>query len=140
MVCNTQLHILPREIMGISTFGLSMFLMRWLSMKYVDNFLILCARILLGDTEKIGLKRPKIGPLQFKMMSGKTPVLDVGTLAKIKNGEIKVVHALYFFCSYLSLLLLNKVLCGTKMLFLISTSDKLYEKNDLPTSLLKLAI
>jgi indole-3-pyruvate monooxygenase len=68
-------------------------------MKYVDNFLILCARLLLGDTEKFGLKRPKIGPLQFKMMSGKTPVLDVGTLAKIKNGDIKVVHALHYFLS-----------------------------------------
>lgn len=90
MVCNIQLHILPREILGISTFGLSMFLMRWLPVKYVDSVLLLCARLLLGDTEKLGMKRPKIGPLQFKIMYGKTPVLDVGTLAKIKKGEIKV--------------------------------------------------
>ncbi|KAJ4755828.1 Flavin-containing monooxygenase [Rhynchospora pubera] len=99
MVVRDKLHILPREILGISTFGLSMFLMRWLPMKHVDSFLLLCARLLLGDTEKFGLKRPKIGPLQFKMMSGKTPVLDVGTLAKIKNGEIKVVPGINHFTS-----------------------------------------
>ncbi|KAJ3675601.1 hypothetical protein LUZ60_004643 [Juncus effusus] len=99
MAVRDKLHILPREIMGVSTFGVSMFLMRWFPMPYVDKFLLLCSRLLLGDTEKLGLKRPKIGPLQFKMMSGKTPVLDVGTLKKIRSGQIKVVPGINRFTS-----------------------------------------
>lgn len=85
-----QLHVLPREILGISTFGLSIFLLRWFSTKRVDSLILFFSRLILGDTEKYGLPRPKIGPLQIKRSTGKTPVLDIGALRKIKKGEIKV--------------------------------------------------
>uniref|UniRef100_A0A6V7QTR9 Flavin-containing monooxygenase n=1 Tax=Ananas comosus var. bracteatus TaxID=296719 RepID=A0A6V7QTR9_ANACO len=45
-----------------------------------------------GDTEKYGLKRPNLGPLETKHITGKTPVLDVGTLALIKAGKIQIVR------------------------------------------------
>ncbi|CAL9049991.1 unnamed protein product [Musa banksii] len=86
-----QLHILPRELLGISTFGLSMALLKWLPVKAVDALLLFGTRLLLGDTEKYGIKRPAIGPLELKSAAGKTPVLDIGTFAKIKSGQIKVV-------------------------------------------------
>ncbi|RLN30914.1 hypothetical protein C2845_PM05G16600 [Panicum miliaceum] len=89
MVVRDKLHVLPREILGISTFGLSVFLLRWLPIKRVDSVLLFFSRLILGDTEKYGLPRPKIGPLQIKSSTGKTPVLDIGALRKIKNGEIK---------------------------------------------------
>ncbi|OIW14601.1 hypothetical protein TanjilG_32943 [Lupinus angustifolius] len=44
--------------------------------------------LVVRDT--LGLDRPSLGPLELKNLSGKTPVLDVGTLAKIKGGDIKV--------------------------------------------------
>lgn len=97
MVVRDKLHILPREILGISTFGLSMWLLKWLPMRVVDGFLLLCAWFILGQTEKYGLVRPKIGPLQVKTTAGKTPVLDVGTLAKIKTGQIKVTPGISRF-------------------------------------------
>ena len=77
-------------MLGISTFGLSVFLLRWLPIKQVDSVLLFFSRLILGDTEKYGLPRPKIGPLQIKSSTGKTPVLDIGALRKIKSGEIKV--------------------------------------------------
>ncbi|KAJ8486519.1 hypothetical protein OPV22_019004 [Ensete ventricosum] len=91
MVVRDKLHILPRELLGISTFGLSMFLLRWIPVEAADAFLLFWARLTLGDTGKYGIKRPKVGPLELKSTTGKTPVLDIGTLAKIKSGEIKVV-------------------------------------------------
>ncbi|KAJ1256821.1 hypothetical protein BS78_K300200 [Paspalum vaginatum] len=94
MVVRDKLHVLPREILGISTFGLSVFLLRWLPIKRVDSLLLFLSRLILGDTEKYGLARPKTGPLQIKSSTGKTPVLDIGALRKIKNGEIKVVPAI----------------------------------------------
>lgn len=75
---------------GNSTFGLSMCLLKWFPVRVVDQFLLLMSHLMLGDTAQFGLHRPKLGPLQLKNLNGKTPVLDVGTLAQIKSGKIKV--------------------------------------------------
>lgn len=81
---------MPREMLGRSTFGLSMWLLKWLPVHAVDCILLCIARAIFGDTARLGLKRPTFGPLELKSLSGKTPVLDVGTFAKIKSGDIKV--------------------------------------------------
>ncbi|XP_057739145.1 indole-3-pyruvate monooxygenase YUCCA6-like [Arachis stenosperma] len=85
-----SVHILPREMLGKSTFGLSMWLLKWFPLRLVDRFLLIVSWLMLGDTSRFGLDRPRLGPLELKNLSGKTPVLDVGTLAKIKGGDIKV--------------------------------------------------
>lgn len=90
-----QMHILPREVLGISTFGLSMWLLKWFPLKLVDAFILFCSRMVLGDVVQLGLKRPKTGPLQLKIDTGKTPVINVGALAKIKGGQIKVSRLAY---------------------------------------------
>ncbi|KAL0924786.1 hypothetical protein M5K25_005644 [Dendrobium thyrsiflorum] len=97
MVVRDKLHILPREVLGVSTFRLSVLLLRWLPVRVADFLLLLCARLILGDAEKHGLKRPKIGPLELKNSTGKTPVLDIGALSKIKSGHIKVVPGINRF-------------------------------------------
>lgn len=87
-----QVHVLPQEMLGRSTFGLSMWLLKWFPMRLVDQILLLVSRFTLGDTSQFGLNRPKLGPIQLKNVTGKTPVLDVGTLAKIRSGDIKVIY------------------------------------------------
>ncbi|KAL4572220.1 hypothetical protein LXL04_018990 [Taraxacum kok-saghyz] len=94
LVVRDSLHVLPQEMFGISTFGLSMWLLKWFPVRIVDHLLLFISRCLLGDTSVLGLNRPKIGPLELKGISGKTPVLDVGTLAKIRSGDIKVYPAI----------------------------------------------
>ncbi|KAJ0089949.1 hypothetical protein Patl1_12872 [Pistacia atlantica] len=90
LVVRDTVHVLPREMLGKSTFGLSMWLLKWLPMRLVDKFLLIVSWLMLGDTARFGLDRPQLGPLELKNLSGKTPVLDVGTLAKIKSGDIEV--------------------------------------------------
>ncbi|XP_021894924.1 indole-3-pyruvate monooxygenase YUCCA6 [Carica papaya] len=90
LVVRDSVHVLPREMLGRSTFDLSMWLLKWLPMGIVDSLLLILSRLMLGDTSRFGLHRPATGPLHLKNLSGKTPVLDVGTLAKIKSGHIKV--------------------------------------------------
>ncbi|CAJ2636836.1 unnamed protein product [Trifolium pratense] len=90
LVVRDTVHILPQQIFGKSTFGLSMWLLKWFSVHFVDQFLLLMSDLMLGDTSQFGIQRPKIGPLEFKNLYGKTPVLDVGTVAQIKSGKIKV--------------------------------------------------
>ena len=104
-----QVHVLPREMFGTSTFGVAMKLLKWLPIKLVDRFLLLLAKMVLGDTERHGLRRPKLGPLEIKNITGKSPVLDVGAWSLIKSGNIKVrwsgcwdarMSPSFFFLSY----------------------------------------
>ena len=75
---------------GFSTFGIAMGLMKWLPLKLVDKILLLAANLTLGNTNQLGLRRPKTGPIELKNATGKTPVLDIGALSCIRSGKIKV--------------------------------------------------
>lgn len=89
--------MLPREVFGKSTFELAVMLMKRLPLWMVDKVLLMLARLILGDVEKYGLKRPSLGPLELKNTAGKTPVLDIGALEKIRSGQIKVVPGIRRF-------------------------------------------
>ncbi|KAF8389032.1 hypothetical protein HHK36_025717 [Tetracentron sinense] len=92
MVVRNNVHVLPREVFGFSTFGIAMALLKWLPLRLVDKFLLLMASVTLGNTDRLGLRRPKTGPIELKNATGKTPVLDDGALAQIKSGKIKVIE------------------------------------------------
>ncbi|XP_051151203.1 probable indole-3-pyruvate monooxygenase YUCCA4 [Andrographis paniculata] len=92
MVVRNSVHILPREIMGVSTYSITTALLKWLPLKLVDKFLLMVANLTLGNTDKLGLRRPKTGPIELKTATGKTPVLDIGAFSQIKAGNIKVVE------------------------------------------------
>jgi hypothetical protein len=121
MMMVMKVHVLPREMLGKSTFGLSMWLLKWLPIRLVDRFLLIVSWLMLGDTARFGLDRPRLGPLQLKNLSGKTPVLDVGTLAKIKSGDIKVLtfyqiniyiymYMYIFFFSFIDFTLISQII------------------------------
>ncbi|KAF8111659.1 hypothetical protein N665_0073s0019 [Sinapis alba] len=97
MVVRSSVHVLPREILGKSTFELGVTMMKWMPVWLADKTLLLLARIVLGNTDKYGLKRPRIGPLELKNKEGKTPVLDIGALPKIRSGKIKIVPGIIKF-------------------------------------------
>lgn len=85
-----QTHILPREICGKSTFLVAMVLMKSLPVWLTDRLLVAYTFLTLGDTASVGIPRPSEGPMSMKETSGKTPILDVGTFAAIKSGQVKV--------------------------------------------------
>jgi indole-3-pyruvate monooxygenase len=68
--------------------------MKWLPVWLVDCLLLCMAWFMFGNTDRYGIKRPLMGPLELKNKAGKTPVLDVGAMDKIRNGRIKV----FFTC------------------------------------------
>ncbi|TKY74690.1 indole-3-pyruvate monooxygenase YUCCA4 [Spatholobus suberectus] len=92
MVARNTVHVLPREMFGFSTFGIAMALLKWLPIKLVDKLILGVARFMLGDTARYGVRRPKTGPIELKLVTGKTPVLDVGQVAQIRSGNIKVME------------------------------------------------
>ncbi|KAG9152942.1 hypothetical protein Leryth_012566 [Lithospermum erythrorhizon] len=85
-------HIWPREMLGMSTFKVAVFLQKLFPIRVVDFLMFLLTYLFLGDISKLGIHRPRVGPLELKMRTGKTPVLDVGTLAKVREGKIKVIR------------------------------------------------
>ncbi|XP_021320022.1 probable indole-3-pyruvate monooxygenase YUCCA9 [Sorghum bicolor] len=91
MVVRDAVHVLPREVLGRSTFAMSAAMARWLPLWLVDRVLLAMAALALGDVERYGLRRPAVGPLEMKKREGRTPVLDTGAVAKIRSGQIKVV-------------------------------------------------
>ncbi|XP_071698420.1 probable indole-3-pyruvate monooxygenase YUCCA5 [Rutidosis leptorrhynchoides] len=97
MVVRSSVHVLPREIMGKSTFDIAMVVMKWLPLWLVDKLILLLAWFILGNTQNYGIKRPSLGPLQLKNHYGKTPVLDIGALEKVRSGEITVVPGIKRF-------------------------------------------
>ena len=90
VVFEMQTHILPREICGKSTFLVAMMLMKSLPVWLTDTLLVAYTYLTLGDTASVGIPRPTVGPMLMKEKSGKTPILDVGTFAAIKSGQVKV--------------------------------------------------
>ena len=100
--------------MGKSTFELAMLLMKWIPLWLVDKILLFFTWLILGDMNQYGLRRPETGPLELKNKHGKTPVLDIGALAKIRSGDIHVVPGVKRFYSN-GVELIN----GEKMLSLI---------------------
>ncbi|KAF7830243.1 putative indole-3-pyruvate monooxygenase YUCCA4 [Senna tora] len=92
MVARNTVHVLPREMFGLSTFGIAMALLKWFPLRLVDKLLLMATSFVLGNTDRYGLRRPKTGPFELKNATGKTPVLDVGALAQIKSGKIKVME------------------------------------------------
>lgn len=89
--------MLPRQVMGRSTFEMAVFLLKWLPLWVVDKVLLVMAWLVLGDLEKLGIRRPAVGPLQLKNSVGKTPVLNIGTVEKIRSGGIEVVPGIKRF-------------------------------------------
>ncbi|CAK9219155.1 unnamed protein product, partial [Sphagnum troendelagicum] len=94
LVVRSPVHILPREVFGKSTFAVAMRLLKTFPIWFTDSLLVWYTWALMGDTSSHGFHRPAVGPMALKSKSGKTPVLDVGTFARIKNRDIKVVPAI----------------------------------------------
>jgi indole-3-pyruvate monooxygenase len=97
LVLDKKVHVLPREMLGVATFSVAIFLLRFLPLWLVDKILVLLARVFLGDLEKLGIRRPSRGPLELKNCRGRTPVLDIGALDRIRSGGIEVVPGIKSF-------------------------------------------
>uniref|UniRef100_A0A0E0MUK0 indole-3-pyruvate monooxygenase n=1 Tax=Oryza rufipogon TaxID=4529 RepID=A0A0E0MUK0_ORYRU len=84
-----EVHLVSREVWSVG-----MALQRYLPTWAVDKVvLLMCAVVFGGDTARYGLRRPAVGPFAMKMTTPAYPVFDVGTFAKIRSGEIRVVPA-----------------------------------------------
>lgn len=80
-----QFHVVTKEMIY-----LGMILLNYLPLFLVDALVLLLAKLRFGDLSKSGIVRPNEGPFFLKATAGRSPVIDVGTVGKIKAGEIQV--------------------------------------------------
>src|SRR6185437_14117354 len=89
-------QILPRDLLGlpILTWAIAQ---RHLPARFADFINAPMIRLAVGSIEKLGLQRAAKGPRRMIEEDGRVPLLDVGTLAKIRDGTIKVRGAIARF-------------------------------------------
>jgi cation diffusion facilitator CzcD-associated flavoprotein CzcO len=86
----SPVHVMPRDLYGIPAQINSLFLLGRLPLSIADR---IAQRILagaVGDLSRWGLRRPAIGPATQVVKHGRIPLIDVGTVARIKQGQIRV--------------------------------------------------
>ncbi|KAL5075238.1 hypothetical protein RYX36_014222 [Vicia faba] len=80
------LHVFTRDMIRTG-----MRLVQYFSVYIADTIITLLAKLKYGDLSKYRIYCLKDGPLYLKNITGKSAVIDVGTIKKIKEGTIKVV-------------------------------------------------
>ena len=89
----SPVNIVLRDVLGRPTQKTSILLGR-LPNALGDALARLFRDLSVGDIALHGLERSPLSPLRQLREHGKTPVIDVGTLARIRSGEIGVYPAL----------------------------------------------
>ncbi|XP_059281751.1 LOW QUALITY PROTEIN: probable indole-3-pyruvate monooxygenase YUCCA11 [Lycium ferocissimum] len=89
IVVRSPVHVLTKEMIQMG-----MFLLKYIPCNVVDQMVTLLSRLAYGDLSVFGLTRPNKGPFYLKKATGKSPVIDVGTLNKIKQEKIKVLPSI----------------------------------------------
>jgi cation diffusion facilitator CzcD-associated flavoprotein CzcO len=82
-------QILPRDLLGFPILSWAI-LYRRLPARLVDVINAPVLRLAVGDIEKLGLRRATKGPRQMVEEDGRVPLIDIGTVARIKDGSIKI--------------------------------------------------
>jgi hypothetical protein len=85
----SALNIVHRDVLGRPT-QLTSILLAKLPTAWGDAAARVLRDLTVGDLSRWGLRTSGTSPLRQLREHGKTPVIDVGTLARIKRGEIKV--------------------------------------------------
>jgi cation diffusion facilitator CzcD-associated flavoprotein CzcO len=89
LAVRSPVQILPRDLLGFPILTWAI-LYRRLPARFVDLINAPILRLAVGPIEKWGLRRAAKGPRQMVEEDGRVPLIDIGTLDKIRNGSIKI--------------------------------------------------
>ena len=89
LAVRSPVQIIPRDLLGFPILSWAI-LYRHLPARLVDAINAPVLRLAVGNFEKLGLRRAAKGPRQMVEEDGRVPLIDIGTLAKIRDGSIKV--------------------------------------------------
>jgi cation diffusion facilitator CzcD-associated flavoprotein CzcO len=87
----SPVHVVPRDLFGIPAQVNSLFGLGRLPIALADRLALRMLDFAVGDLSRWGLRRPAIGPARQVVEQGKIPLIDIGTVALVKQGKIAVV-------------------------------------------------
>ncbi|MBV8923841.1 MAG: NAD(P)/FAD-dependent oxidoreductase [Bradyrhizobium sp.] len=89
LAVRSPVQIIPRDLLGVPILTW-VILYRHLPARLVDAINAPVLRLALGDFEKLGLRRASKGPRRMVEEDGHVPLIDIGTLARIRDGSIRL--------------------------------------------------
>ena len=92
MVVRGPVHVVPRDMFGQPTQQTNILLSHlpvWLQ----DAIAVRTVGLVVGDLSRWGIVRPDVGPNRMIEETGRVPILDLGTIAMVKQGKIRVLPA-----------------------------------------------
>lgn len=92
LVVRGPVHVIPRDIVGRPTQHINI-LLSHLPLGLRDALARATIGLAVGDLSRWGIERPATGPNRMIESSGRIPLLDVGTIAQVKQGKIRVLPA-----------------------------------------------
>jgi indole-3-pyruvate monooxygenase len=87
----SPVHVVPRDVFGIPAQVNSLRVMSHLPPWLADRLSLAMLDRVVGDLSPWGIRRPAIGPVSQVLVEKQIPLIDVGTVALIKQGLVKVV-------------------------------------------------
>jgi threonine dehydrogenase-like Zn-dependent dehydrogenase len=92
MVVRGPVHVIPRDLFGRPTQHTNV-LLSHLPLGLRDAIAIAVTGLAVGDLSRWGIVRPAMGPNRMIEESGRVPILDLGTIAMVRRGKIRVLGA-----------------------------------------------
>jgi len=89
MSVRSPVNIIPRDILGIPVLALGI-AQSALPPSFADKMNRPLLNLIVGNFEKYGLKKLPYGPIEQIVEHHQIPLLDIGTLALIRSGEILI--------------------------------------------------
>lgn len=90
MVVRGPVHVVPRDLLGRPSQKTAV-LMSHLPVGVRDAIIGPVLKLAVGDLSRWGITRPAMGPQRLIETQGRIPILDIGTIAMVKAGRIRVV-------------------------------------------------
>ena len=92
MVVRAPIHVVPRDLLGRPSQKTAVMLSR-LPVGVRDAIIGPVLHLAVGDLSRWGIQRPAMGVQRMIEEHGRMPILDIGTIAMVKAGRIRVKSA-----------------------------------------------
>lgn len=89
MSFRSPVHVVPRDAFSLPAQRVTILMSR-LPVRLADKLSEPLRRLTIGDLRPWGIQRPEVGPLELLETTGRVPLVDIGTIALIKQGAITV--------------------------------------------------
>ncbi len=83
------IHVVQRDVFGVPAQVLGI-LTSWIPVPILDVLFHMLVLLTVGDLSRLGIRRPSEGIVARINALGRIPLIDIGTIARIRSGRIRV--------------------------------------------------